>query len=94
MNPLQVGTVKGPGETPHEFLFIAPDPDRRVKHGEFVYYLATIDDEERPILGRVTDRRAVKLFPTHFWPIPACRLSRLRRCWATKAMPANSSRSR
>ena len=28
-----IGTVKGPGETPHEFTFIAPDPERRVKHG-------------------------------------------------------------
>jgi hypothetical protein len=34
-----IGTVKGPGETPNEFTFIAPDPERRVKHGEFVYYM-------------------------------------------------------
>ena len=35
-----VGTVKGPGETLHEFTFIAPDPARQLKHGEFVYYTA------------------------------------------------------
>ena len=35
-----VGTVKGPGETLHEYTFIAPDPERQLKNGEFVYYLA------------------------------------------------------
>ncbi len=46
-----IGTVKGPGETPNEFTFIAPDPERRVKHGEFVYYLAHVDGDERAISG-------------------------------------------
>lgn len=65
-----VGTVKGPGETPHEFTFIAPDPERRVKHGEFVYYIAHVDGETRQILGRVTGRRAVRLFPDTFMADP------------------------
>ena len=55
-----VGTVKGPGETPHEYTFIAPDPERRVKHGEFVFYEAWVEGETRAILGRVTARRAVR----------------------------------
>ena len=66
-----IGTVKGPGETPHEFTFIAPDPDRRVKHGEFVYYLTLVDGEERQIIGRVTARESVKLFPDSFMADPA-----------------------
>ena len=66
-----IGTVKGPGETPHEFTFIAPDPERRVKHGEFVYYLAQVDGEERQILGRITGRESVKLFPDSFMADPA-----------------------
>ena len=66
-----IGTVKGPGETPHEYTFIAPDPERRVKHGEFVYYLAAVDGDERPILGRVTGRRSVKLFPDSFMADPS-----------------------
>ncbi len=70
MNATCIGTVKGPGETPHEFTFIAPDPDRRVKHGEFVYYLAHVDGEERQILGRVTGRESVKLFPDSFMADP------------------------
>jgi DNA helicase HerA-like ATPase len=65
-----IGTVKGPGETPHEFTFIAPDPERRVKHGEFVYYLARVDGQERRIIGRVTGRASVKLFPDSFMADP------------------------
>jgi DNA helicase HerA-like ATPase len=66
-----IGTVKGPGETPNDYLFIAPDPQRRVKHGEFVYYLAVVDGEERAILGRVTGRRPVKLLPDSFLADPS-----------------------
>ncbi|MEZ4663985.1 MAG: hypothetical protein R2911_41150 [Caldilineaceae bacterium] len=65
-----IGTVKGPGETPHEFTFIAPDPERRVKHGEFVYYVTDVDDETRQIIGRVTGRVSVKLFPDSFMADP------------------------
>ncbi|MYH61997.1 MAG: ATP-binding protein [Caldilineaceae bacterium SB0675_bin_29] len=66
-----VGTVKGPGETLHEFTFIAPDPDRQLKHGEFVYYTAPVGGSERQILGRITGRTAVKLFPDTFMADPA-----------------------
>ena len=66
-----VGTVKGPGETLHEFTFIAPDPDRQLKHGEFVYYTAPVDGSQRQILGRITARTAVKLFPDTFMADPA-----------------------
>jgi DNA helicase HerA-like ATPase len=66
-----VGTVKGPGETPHEFTFIAPDPERRVKHGEFVYYETAVDGAPTQILGRVTGRMPVKLFPDSFMADPA-----------------------
>ena len=66
-----IGTVKGPGETLHEFTFIAPDPDRQLKHGEFVYYTAPVDGSERHILGRITDRAAVKLFPDTFMADPS-----------------------
>jgi DNA helicase HerA-like ATPase len=65
-----IGTVKGPGETPHEFTFIAPDPDRKVPHGEFVYYSTLADGVERRILGRVTGRKAVKIFPDTFMADP------------------------
>lgn len=66
-----IGTIKGPGETPHEFTFIAPDPQRVLKHGEFVYYLASVDGEERQILGRISGRASVKLFPDSFMADPA-----------------------
>ncbi|MYC95289.1 MAG: ATP-binding protein [Caldilineaceae bacterium SB0661_bin_32] len=66
-----IGTVKGPGETLHEYTFIAPDPDRQLKHGEFVYYTAAVDGSERRILGRITARTAVKLFPDTFMADPS-----------------------
>ena len=66
-----VGTVKGPGETPHEYTFIAPDPERRVKHGEFVYYWADVEGARRQILGRVTARRSVQVFPDSFMADPS-----------------------
>lgn len=66
-----IGTVKGPGETLHEFTFIAPDPERQLKNGEFVYYTAPVDGSERQILGRITARAAVKLFPDTFMADPA-----------------------
>ena len=47
MRPTPIGTTKGPGETPHEFTFVAPDPEQRVKYGEFVYYEVEAD-------GRIT----------------------------------------
>jgi uncharacterized protein len=65
-----VGTVKGPGETPHEYIFIAPDPERRVKHGEFVYYITDVDGIERLIIGRVIGRRSVRLYPDSFLADP------------------------
>ena len=72
MEQLQcIGTVKGPGETPHEYTFIAPDPDRRVKHGEFVYYWADVEGEPRQILGRVTARQSVRVFPDSFMADPS-----------------------
>ncbi len=69
--PTCIGTVKGPGETPNEFTLIAPDPARRVKHGEFLYYTAHVDGAPRRILGRVTGRVSVKLFPDSFMADPA-----------------------
>lgn len=67
----QIGTIKGPGETPHEFTFIAPDLQRQLKHGEFVYYITDVDGEERRILGRISGREAVKLLPDSFMADPA-----------------------
>ena len=69
-SPDPIGTVKGPGETPHEFTFIAPDPERRLKHGEFVFYQAPVEGETRRILGRISDRASVKLFPDSFMADP------------------------
>jgi hypothetical protein len=67
----RIGTTKGPGETHHEYLFITPDRDELAKVGEFVYYETAVDGETRRVLGRITGRRPVRLFPDGFLADPA-----------------------
>ncbi len=71
MNRQCIGTTKGPGESAHEFTFVTPDAERRVKTGEFVYYEAQVDGQPRQILGRVTDRIPLRLYPDNFMADPA-----------------------
>ncbi len=66
-----IGVVKGPGETPNEFTFVAPDPDRRLKHGEFIFYNIEVDDDDRQILGRISARESIRVFPDSFMADPA-----------------------
>ena len=63
------GTVKGPGERPHEYLFITAD-HVRARIGEFVYYTARDSAEERRIIGNVTERRLVRNLPDTFLSDP------------------------
>src|SRR5919107_1705249 len=63
------GTVKGPGERPHEYLFITAD-HVRARIGEFVYYTARDGREERRIIGNVTERRLVRNLPDTFLSDP------------------------
>ena len=65
-----IGITKGPGETPHEYLFITPDREQNAKSGEFVYYAANVDALNRRVLGRVTGRRPVRLLPNGFLADP------------------------
>ena len=71
MQEKPIGTTKGPGETPQEFTFVAPDPEQRIKFGEFVYYEAMIGGQQRQILGRVSGRLPLRLFPDTFMADPA-----------------------
>jgi DNA helicase HerA-like ATPase len=71
MNPsMSIGTTKGPGETPHEYTFVTPDQQETARNGEFVYYEAKVDGQSRRVLGRITARRAVRLFPDSFLADP------------------------
>ncbi len=65
-----LGTTKGPGETPHEYVFVTPDRDEAAKVGEFVYYEASVDGEARRVLGRITGRDPVRLLPDGFMADP------------------------
>jgi DNA helicase HerA-like ATPase len=70
MKYVTVGTAKGPGEHPHEFLFITPDTDGLCKIGEFVFYVLDVPDGQRTVLGRITKRSPVRLFPDSFMASP------------------------
>jgi DNA helicase HerA-like ATPase len=63
------GTVKGPGELPHEYLFITKD-NKRTRIGEFVYYLAEVGSEKRQIIGTIKGRRLVRNLPDTFLSDP------------------------
>jgi DNA helicase HerA-like ATPase len=63
------GTVKGPGERPHEYLFITAD-NVRARIGEFVYYVARDGATPRNILGNITARRLVRNLPDAFLSDP------------------------
>jgi DNA helicase HerA-like ATPase len=63
------GTVKGPGELPHEYLFITKD-NKRTRIGEFVYYTARDGDNERQIIGTIKGRRLVRNLPDAFLSDP------------------------
>lgn len=63
------GTVKGPGELPHEYLFITAD-NARARIGEFVYYVARDGETERHIIGNITSRRLVRNLPDVFLSDP------------------------
>ncbi|MBO0797847.1 MAG: ATP-binding protein, partial [Blastocatellia bacterium] len=64
-----IGTVKGPGENPHEFTFITID-NKQTRSGEFVYYSANDGESEFRIVGTITERRLVRNLPDSFLADP------------------------
>lgn len=64
-----IGTIKGPGERPHEYLFITAD-HAHARIGEFVYYAAQDGVDVRYILGNITSRRLVRNLPDAFLSDP------------------------
>ena len=73
--PEPIGITKGPGESAHEYTFITPDRQQAIRTGEFVYYEASVDGQERRVLGRVTRRELARLFPDGFLADPQVRPS-------------------
>ena len=64
-----IGTVKGPGEMPHEYLFITKD-NKQTRIGEFVYYTAQDGAAARQIIGTIKGRRLVRNLPDAFLSDP------------------------
>ena len=70
-NPeILIGTVKGPGENPHEFSFITCD-NTQARIGEFVYYFANDGEHDLRIVGTIAERRLVRNLPDSFLADPA-----------------------
>src|ERR1700687_3079520 len=70
MEYVKIRTAKGPGQDPHEYLFIAPGADGRCKIGEFVFYILQGVEGQRTVLGRIVRRAPVRLFPDSFMASP------------------------
>ncbi|HEX8250234.1 MAG TPA: ATP-binding protein [Pyrinomonadaceae bacterium] len=64
------GTVKGPGELPHEYLFITKD-NEKTRIGEFVYYRVKDGDATRQIIGTIKGRKIVRNLPDAFLADPS-----------------------
>lgn len=64
-SPHAIGTVKGPGETGNQYVFITAN-NRNVKIGEFVYYDVESDSKQNStlqILGKISDRCLIDHLP-------------------------------
>ncbi|MBL8189838.1 MAG: ATP-binding protein [Acidobacteria bacterium] len=70
MEEILIGTVKGPGENPHEFTFITTD-NTQTRVGEFVYYSASDGEHTFKIVGTITERHLVRNLPDSFLADPA-----------------------
>lgn len=69
MEEMLIGTIKGPGENPHEFTFITTD-NVRTRIGEFVYYDASDGENDLKIVGTITERHLVRNLPDSFLADP------------------------
>ncbi len=69
MQEILIGTVKGPGENPHEFTFITTD-NVQTRVGEFVYYAASDGENHFKIVGTITERHLVRNLPDSFLADP------------------------
>ena len=71
MTETLIGTVKGPGENPHEYTFITSD-NKSTRIGEFVYYIADTGDDagKLNIVGTITERTLVRSLPDSFLADP------------------------
>ncbi|MBO0859644.1 MAG: ATP-binding protein [Chloracidobacterium sp.] len=69
MQEILIGTVKGPGENPHEFTFITTD-NTQTRIGEFVYYHASDGENELRIVGTIIERHLVRNLPDSFLADP------------------------
>ncbi|MCS6873876.1 MAG: ATP-binding protein [Pyrinomonadaceae bacterium] len=64
-----IGTVKGPGEGPQEYLFITRD-NSRTRIGDFVFYEARDGQKVFDIVGTIKKKRLIRNLPDSFFDNP------------------------
>ncbi|MBD2312374.1 ATP-binding protein [Desertifilum sp. FACHB-1129] len=64
-----IGTVKGPGETGNQYVFITSD-NRQVRIGEFVYYSGIDGNTSQEILGKISALRLIDHLPDRMFADP------------------------
>lgn len=71
-----IGTVKGPGDTGNQYVFITAN-NRQVKIGEFVYYTVQLadggsraDGNQVDILGKISERQLIDHLPDRLFADP------------------------
>lgn len=64
-----IGTVKGPGEDPQEYLFITKD-NFHTRIGEFVFYEISVNDQKLKIIGTIKNRKLIRGLPDSFLEDP------------------------
>jgi DNA helicase HerA-like ATPase len=64
-----IGTVKGPGENPNEYVFITKD-NEHTRIGEFVFYETEIKGCKQSIIGNITNRALLDHLPDPFFDDP------------------------
>ncbi|MBK9706643.1 MAG: ATP-binding protein [Acidobacteria bacterium] len=69
MDEMLIGTVKGPGENPHEFNFITTN-NSQARIGEFVYYSVNDGENDLNIVGTIIERSLVRNLPDSFLADP------------------------
>lgn len=68
-NDLIIGTVKGPGELPHQYSIVTTN-NSLARIGEFLYYVTAEGEAEIRVLGNVISRKLIRNLPDAFLSDP------------------------
>ncbi|MEJ7708808.1 MAG: DUF87 domain-containing protein [Pyrinomonadaceae bacterium] len=64
-NDLLIGTVKGPGELPHQYSIVTAN-NLLARIGEFLYYVTVEGEAEIRVMGNIISRKLIRNLPDAF----------------------------